>query len=84
MMISNSTDRFSVAIAAIKGGAQVNPRVAVYSHEKCSLLKHMRQKEREYIYAHGKGKALFNLHLYTNSRIDTQDRDGLFDVPKFE
>jgi len=55
MMISNDTDRFTVAIAAIKGGAQVNERVAAYSHEKCSYLKHLRQKERDYIYEHGKG-----------------------------
>jgi xylulose-5-phosphate/fructose-6-phosphate phosphoketolase len=56
MMISNGTDRFSVAIAAIKGGGQVNPHVAVYSHEKCSLVKHMQQKEKEYIYTHGKDR----------------------------
>ena len=54
-MIANDTDRFTVAIAAIKGGAQVNERVAAYSHEKCSYLKHLRQKERDYIYEHGKG-----------------------------
>jgi len=54
-MISNDTDRFTVAIAAIKGGAQVNERVAAYSHEKCSYLKHLRQKERDYIYENGKG-----------------------------
>ena len=84
MMISNGTDRFSVAIAAIKGGGQVNPHVGVYSHEKCSLVKHMQQKEKEYIYAHGKGKALSICICIQAHRIDLQDRDGLFDVPQFK
>ncbi|KAF9533738.1 phosphoketolase [Crepidotus variabilis] len=55
MMISNDTDRFSVAIAAIRGGAKFNDRIAAFAHEKCSYLKHLRQKERDYIYANGKG-----------------------------
>ncbi len=85
MMISNSTDRFTVAIAAIKGGAQVNPRVAVDSHENCSLLKHMQRKEKEYIFSHGKGRHFsicIKLYKCTHN-FDIQDRDGLFDVPKF-
>ncbi len=57
MMISNDTDRFGVAIAAIKGGALVNARVAAYTHEKCALLQHMKAKEKEYIYKHGEGRA---------------------------
>lgn len=55
MMICNCTDRFSVAINAIRGGAQFNSKVAVYSHEKCSYLKHLIQKEKEYILDNGKG-----------------------------
>jgi len=54
MMIANNTDRFTVAIAAVKGGARRNARVAAYAHEKCSYISHLRQKEKEYIYANGK------------------------------
>ncbi|KAH9481511.1 putative phosphoketolase [Psilocybe cubensis] len=54
MMISNHTDRFSVAINAISGGATVNAAVAAYAHEKCSYLRHLKQKERDYIYTNGK------------------------------
>jgi xylulose-5-phosphate/fructose-6-phosphate phosphoketolase len=54
MMIANHTDRFTVAISAIRGGAQFNSKVAVYSHEKCSYLRHLMQKERAYILANGK------------------------------
>lgn len=55
MMITNDTDRFTLAIDAIKGGAKVNQTVSAYAHEKCSMLKHLRQKEKDYIYYHGKG-----------------------------
>jgi hypothetical protein len=55
MMISNDTDRFTIAIDAVKGGAKVNQAVSAYAHEKCSLLQHLRQKERDYIYFHGEG-----------------------------
>ncbi|PPQ96252.1 hypothetical protein CVT26_005579 [Gymnopilus dilepis] len=54
MMICNHTDRFSVAINAIRGGSQFNSKVAVDSHEKCSYLGHLRQKEKEYILENGK------------------------------
>jgi xylulose-5-phosphate/fructose-6-phosphate phosphoketolase len=56
MMIANNVDRFAIAIDAIKGGAKVNQIVSVYAHEKCSLLKHLRQKEKDYIYSFGKGE----------------------------
>jgi xylulose-5-phosphate/fructose-6-phosphate phosphoketolase len=56
MMIANDTDRYTIAIDAIKGGAKVNDTVCAYAHEKCSLLKHLRQKERDYIYLHGKDR----------------------------
>jgi len=55
MMLSNHTSRFDVAIAAIRGGAAHNPKVAVAAHELESSIKHMVQKEREYIYKNGKG-----------------------------
>ncbi|KAG6902831.1 hypothetical protein C0995_010716 [Termitomyces sp. Mi166 len=54
MMLCNHTSRFDVAIAAVRGGAQFNKRVAVDAHEVVSYLKHLVQKEREYIYKHGK------------------------------
>ncbi|KAF8223843.1 phosphoketolase [Tricholoma matsutake] len=54
MMLCNHTSRFDVAIAAIRGGAAHNPRVAVVAHEAESYIKHMAQKERAYIYQHGK------------------------------
>ncbi|GLB40227.1 putative D-xylulose 5-phosphate/D-fructose 6-phosphate phosphoketolase [Lyophyllum shimeji] len=54
MMLCNHTSRFDVAVAAIRGGALVNSRVAVDMHEAISVIKHMAQKERDYSYAHGK------------------------------
>ncbi|KDR79037.1 hypothetical protein GALMADRAFT_278272 [Galerina marginata CBS 339.88] len=54
MMICNNTDRFSIAIDAISRGSQFNSKVAVYSHQKCSHLMHLKQKEKEYILANGK------------------------------
>jgi xylulose-5-phosphate/fructose-6-phosphate phosphoketolase len=65
MMICNRTDRFSVAIAAIRGGARFNDRVAVYAHQKCSYLKHLVEKERVYILANGKDHDdLFNTPVF--------------------
>lgn len=55
MMLCNHTSRFDVAIAAIRGGALHNPKVAVSAHEHESFVKHLAQKERDYIYANGKG-----------------------------
>ena len=55
MMLCNHTSRFDVAIAAIRGGALHNPKVAVAAHEAESYIKHMAQKEKDYIYKHGKG-----------------------------
>ncbi|KAF4613835.1 hypothetical protein D9613_007622 [Agrocybe pediades] len=66
MMIANETDRFSVAINAIKGGAKVNSKVAVYAHERCSYLNHLMQKEREYILKNGKDHD----HLFDTPKFD--------------
>lgn len=57
MMLCNRTSRFDVAIAAIRGGALHNPKVAVDAHQAESYIKHLAQKEKEYIYAHGKGQS---------------------------
>jgi xylulose-5-phosphate/fructose-6-phosphate phosphoketolase len=54
-MLCNHTSRFDVAIAAVRGGASFNPKVAITAHEAESYFKHMAQKEREYIYKNGKG-----------------------------
>lgn len=54
-MLCNRTDRFSIAYDAICRGAKFNPAVEVYAHERCSALRHLAQKEKDYIYANGKG-----------------------------
>lgn len=56
MMLCNNTSRFDVASAAIRGGAQVNPKVAVNAHADISGLRHEAQKARAYVLEHGKGK----------------------------
>ena len=66
-MLANHTSRFDVAIAAIRGGAHVNPRVAVDAHERESYIKHLAQKERHYIYKHGKGSPGFDRHFVSSS-----------------
>jgi len=53
MMLCNRTSRFDVAIAAIHGGAEFNPKIAISAHELESSIKHMARKEREYIYKNG-------------------------------
>lgn len=59
MMLCNNTSRYDVAIAAIRGGAQVNPKVAVDAHTAISGLRHEAQKARDYVFEHGKGKTPF-------------------------
>ncbi len=54
-MLCNNVSRYDVAIAAIRGGAQVNPKVAVDAHAVISALRHEAQKVRDYIFEHGKG-----------------------------
>jgi xylulose-5-phosphate/fructose-6-phosphate phosphoketolase len=58
MMLCNRTSRYHVAAAAIRGGAQFNPKVAVDSHEMVSYVMHLAEKERDYIFANGKGEFL--------------------------
>ncbi|KAI0346138.1 D-xylulose 5-phosphate/D-fructose 6-phosphate phosphoketolase [Trametopsis cervina] len=53
MMLQNSTSRYDVAQAAVRGGALNNPDVEVLSHQIISELKHMKEKDSEYIYKHG-------------------------------
>ena len=55
MMLCNHTSRYHVAAAAVRGGALHNPTVAVDSHALGSYIMHLAQKDREYIFANGKG-----------------------------
>ncbi|KAF9048473.1 phosphoketolase [Panaeolus papilionaceus] len=56
MMLANHTDRYTVAVNAIRGGALCNSKVSTYAHEKCALIRHLAQKEKDYIYANGKDR----------------------------
>ncbi|KAI0091335.1 D-xylulose 5-phosphate/D-fructose 6-phosphate phosphoketolase [Irpex rosettiformis] len=53
MMLLNETSRYDVAQAAVRGGALSNPDVQVKAHEVISYLKHLKEKDREYIYKNG-------------------------------
>ncbi|KAK0188698.1 phosphoketolase [Armillaria mellea] len=56
MMLCNHTSRYDVAIAAIQGGALHNSKVAVSAHQTVSYLKHIAQKDKEYILANGQDR----------------------------
>ncbi|KAK0235875.1 Xylulose 5-phosphate/Fructose 6-phosphate phosphoketolase [Armillaria nabsnona] len=56
MMLANRTSRYHIAQAAVRGGALTNPKVAVSTHETESYLKHLAQKEKDYIYANGQDR----------------------------
>lgn len=53
MMLCNRTSRFHVAIAAIQGGAKVNPKVSVVEHELVASLQHEAEKYRKFAFEHG-------------------------------
>ncbi|KAF8920240.1 phosphoketolase [Mucidula mucida] len=55
MMLCNQTSRYDIALDAVRGGALGNPKVAVSAHEIESYLKHLARKDKDYIYANGKG-----------------------------
>ena len=82
MMLCNHTSRFDVAIAAIRGGAARNSKVALIAHEAESYIKHMAKKEKDYIYKHGKGVLWFCLlDPGTDGCID---HDYISETPTFE
>jgi hypothetical protein len=58
MMLCNRTSRYHVAEAAVRGGALHNSKVAVVAHELVSYFKHLAQKNKDYIYANGKGEPI--------------------------
>ncbi|KAI0806344.1 D-xylulose 5-phosphate/D-fructose 6-phosphate phosphoketolase [Irpex lacteus] len=53
MMLLNGTSRYDVAQAAVRGAALSNADVQVVAHEVISELKHLKEKDREYIYKNG-------------------------------
>ncbi|EAU85668.1 phosphoketolase [Coprinopsis cinerea okayama7 len=56
MMLCNHTSRYDVAVAALRGGAKNNPKVALVAHEMSSYFEHMARKEKDYILAEGKDR----------------------------
>ncbi|OJA17373.1 hypothetical protein AZE42_03894 [Rhizopogon vesiculosus] len=56
MMLCNHTSRYHVAAAAIRAGAFFNPKVSTEAQAKSAYIMHMAAKDKEYIYAHGKGE----------------------------
>lgn len=58
MMLQNHTSRYHVAQAAVRGASQFNGRVQIRSHELVSELKHMAEKDKEFIYKNGAGECL--------------------------
>ncbi|KIJ44413.1 hypothetical protein M422DRAFT_228537 [Sphaerobolus stellatus SS14] len=53
MMLCNRTSRFHVAAAAVKGGALVNPKVAVVDHVLVSELLHEAESYHKYAFEKG-------------------------------
>jgi len=58
MMLCNKTSRYHVAAAAIRAGAFHNEKISVDAHEMASYVMHLAQKDKDYIYANGKGEIL--------------------------
>jgi xylulose-5-phosphate/fructose-6-phosphate phosphoketolase len=56
MMLCNHTSRYHVAAAAIRAGAFFNPKVSTEAQAKAAYIMHMAAKDKEFIYAHGKGE----------------------------
>ena len=84
-MLCNNTSRFDVAAAAIRGGARHNRHVAVDAHELESHIMHLKKKEKDWIYEHGKGKSLLEkCKIQDRSTwLLCVDRDGTFENPEF-
>ena len=57
MMLQNHTSRYHVAEAAVRGASRFNGRVQVRSHELISEIRHLAQKNKEYIYKNGTGES---------------------------
>ncbi|KAI0300726.1 Xylulose 5-phosphate/Fructose 6-phosphate phosphoketolase [Russula brevipes] len=57
MMLVNHTSRYHVAAAAVRGGAQHNPRICTDAVELAARFMHMAQKDHEYILQYGEDPA---------------------------
>ncbi len=56
MMVKNHVSRYDVAVAAIRGAATTNEKVATYAHEKINYLLHLAEKDKQYAKENGKGE----------------------------
>ena len=65
MMLRNSTSRYHVAEAAIKGAAIRNERIRLDMHELISSVRHEMVKVQEYIMKNGKGEE----HICRSSHV---------------
>lgn len=83
MMLCNRTDRFSIGRDAIRRGAKFNPKVLVHAHERCTGLRDLGQKERDYICTNGKGNFPSIALRIVNELNDpiNADYDDIFDTP---
>ena len=53
MMLMNETSRYHIAVEAVRSAALLNPRVEIDAHKTISSIKHLAQKDKDYIHAHG-------------------------------
>lgn len=84
MMLSNKTSRYHIAATAIRAGVHYNPSVAIDAYEKSSYALHLAQKDKDYIYANGKGELPDSKCACRHILTKHSDPDGTFDTPKFE
>ncbi|TDL14289.1 phosphoketolase [Rickenella mellea] len=56
MMVKNHVSRYDVAVAAIRGAASTNEKVATYAHEKINYLLHLAEKDKQYAKENGKDR----------------------------
>lgn len=85
-MLLNETSRYHVAAAAIRGGATVNPRVAIETHKVMEFL-HMAEKAKQYAFEHGEGedfRFIFRFIFCLSDRDMYLDPEGTFDTPTFD
>ena len=59
----NHTSRYDLAADAVRLGALQSAKVAVSAHRTESYIKHLAIKDKEYIYANGKGASMLLLTI---------------------
>lgn len=89
MMLQNHTSRYDVAAAAIRAvaGSKVNPQVDVDAHAMISYVKHLAEKDKDYIYRFGAGECPFvsgNDVEGLMKGVCFVDPEGTFDIPRFD